>query len=187
MANLSLRLIPNAINRFGARVHAVDGHRWNDSTPCSEWTVRELVNHLVGEHSWVPHLLAGEPLEQVGDRYDGDMVGVDPVRAWDEAAERSLAAWESADLSGTARFSFGEAPLTVYAEQILVDLTVHEWDLARGSGQPERLDPAAVELSLAYARANAERMASLQIIAAPVRTASTDPAIQLLSLLGRAV
>ncbi|WP_020124513.1 TIGR03086 family metal-binding protein [Streptomyces canus] len=187
MTTLALQLIPDAIDRFGARVHAVDGHRWNDPTPCTEWTVRDLVNHLVGEHLWVPHLLAGESLEQVGDRYDGDVVGADPVGAWDEAAERSLAAWKSTDLSATARFSFGEAPLTVYADQILVDLTVHEWDLARGSGQPESLDPTAVDYCLAYARANAERAAGLGIIAAPVRTTSTDPAVQLLSLLGRAV
>ena len=187
MPNLALRLIPEAIDRFGARVHEIDGHRWNDSTPCTEWTVRDLVNHLVSEHLWVPHLLGGESLEQVGDRYDGDMVGADPVHAWDEAAERSLAAWKDTDLSGTAQFSFGEAPLTVYADQILVDLTVHEWDLARGSGQPESLDPVAVNHSLAYARANIERVAGLGIFAAPVPTTSTDPAVQLLSLLGRAV
>ncbi|MGW0571093.1 TIGR03086 family metal-binding protein [Streptomyces tauricus] len=187
MTNPSLCLIPDAINHFGARVHAVEGHQWGDSTPCTEWTVRDLVNHLVGEHLWVPHLLAGESLEEVGDRYDGDMVGTDPVRAWDDAAKRSLAAWEGADLSGTARFSFGVAPLAVYADQILVDLTVHEWDLARGCGQPEGLDPAAVDHSLTYARANAGRMADLGIIGAAVHTASTDPAVQLLSLLGRAV
>ncbi|GAB3976930.1 hypothetical protein GCM10029978_065190 [Actinoallomurus acanthiterrae] len=75
----------------------------------------------------------------------------------------------------------------MYADQILVDLTVHEWDLARGSGQPESLAPAAVDHSLAYARANAERMTRLGITAAPVPTTSTDPAVQLLSLLGRVV
>ncbi|GAA1986201.1 TIGR03086 family metal-binding protein [Amycolatopsis minnesotensis] len=187
MPNSALRLIPGAIDRFGARVHAVEGRQWNDATPCTEWTIRDLVNHLVGEHLWVPHLLAGETLEQVGDRYDGDVVGVDPVRAWDEAAERSLEAWDGADLSGTARFSFGEAPLTVYADQMLVDLTVHEWDLARASGQDESLDPAAVGNCLVYARANAERVAGLGIFAAPVPTASTDPAVQLLSMLGRTV
>jgi uncharacterized protein (TIGR03086 family) len=186
MRSSALQLIPDAIGRFGARVHEVGG-RWDDPTPCTGWTVRDLVNHLVGEHLWAPHILAGESLEQVGDRYDGDVVGADPVRAWDEAAERSLAAWKGADLSGTARFSFGEAPLTVYADQMLIDLTVHEWDLARGSGGPESLDPAAVELGLAYARVNAERMAGLGIIAAPVPTTSSDPAVQLLSLLGRRV
>lgn len=187
MTNSALRLIPDAIDRFGVRVHAVGGDQWNDVTPCTEWTIRDLVNHLVGEHLWVPHLLAGETMEQVGDRYDGDVVGADPVRAWDEAAGRSLAAWKGADLSGTARFSFGEAPLTMYADQILVDLTVHEWDLARGCRQSEGLDPAAVDHGLAYARANAERGVSLGILAAPVPTISTDPAVQLLSLLGRTV
>ncbi|NJP74714.1 TIGR03086 family metal-binding protein [Streptomyces sp. C1-2] len=187
MTHPSLRLIPEAVARFGDRVHAVGDDRWNDATPCTEWTVRDLVNHLVAEHLWVPHLLAGETLAQVGDRYDGDVLGADPVRAWDEAAGRSLAAWQAADLSGTARFSFGEAPLTVYADQILVDLTVHEWDLARGSGQDEALDPAAVDRSLAYARANVTRMAGLGILAPPVATTSTDPTVQLLSLLGRAV
>jgi uncharacterized protein (TIGR03086 family) len=187
MPEEALQLIPGAIDRFTARVRAVPGDRWNDPTPCTEWTVRDLVNHLIGEHLWAPHLLAGESMEQVGDRYDGDVTGDDPVRAWERAAERSLAAWRVADLSGTARFSFGEAPLTVYADQMLIDLTVHEWDLARGSGQPESLDPAAVAIGLEYARANVARMAGLDIVAPPVPTTSDDPAVQLLSLLGRAV
>jgi uncharacterized protein (TIGR03086 family) len=187
MPDSAQQLISDAIDRFGTRVHAIDGHRWNDPTPCTEWTVRDLVNHLVGEHLWVPHMLAGESLEAVGDRYEGHVVGADPVRAWDQAAESSLAAWMAADLTGTARFSFGEAPLTMYADQILVDLTVHEWDLARGTGQSESLDPTAVKRSLIYAQANAERMAPLGIVAAPVPTTSTDPAVQLLSLMGRAV
>lgn len=126
-------------------------------------------------------------MPQVGDRYDGDVVGADPVRAWDEAAERFLAAWKGADLSGTARFSFGEAPLTEYVDQMLVDLTVHEWGPGPRVRQPESLDPAAVDHSLAYARANVERIAGMGVTAAPVPTTSTDPAVQLLSLLGRAV
>ncbi|MEU6130169.1 TIGR03086 family metal-binding protein [Saccharopolyspora sp. NPDC047091] len=179
------QLIPGALQRFGARVHAIEDHQWRGPTPCTAWTVRDLVGHLVGEHRWAPHLLAGETMEQVGDRYDGDLLGDDPVRAWDAAARDSRAAWEAADLSGTARFSFGEAPMTTYAEQMLIDLTVHGWDLARATGQPEDLDPAAVDLGLAYARPNADRMAGLGIIATPVPTNSPDPAVQLLALLGR--
>ncbi|MCA1280426.1 TIGR03086 family metal-binding protein [Saccharopolyspora sp. 7B] len=177
------QLIPAGLDRFGALVHAVE--RWDDPTPCSAWTVRDLVGHLVAEHRWAPHLLAGETLEQVGDRYDGDLLGDDPVRAWDDAARGSRAAWASADLTGTARFSFGEAPMTTYAEQMLIDLTVHGWDLARATGQPEDLDPAAVDLGLAYARPNADRMAALGIIDPPIPTDSADPAVQLLALLGR--
>jgi uncharacterized protein (TIGR03086 family) len=179
--------IPEAIDRFDALVHGVPADRWDDPTPCTEWSVRDLVNHLVGEHSWAPHILAGESMEQVGDRYDGDLVGSDPVGAWDRAAKASRAAFSETTLEGTARFSFGEAPLTEYAEQMLVDLTVHGWDLARGSGQDETLDPAAVEICLAYAKRNVGRWDGLGIIAPPVPTTSDDPAVQLLSLTGRTV
>jgi uncharacterized protein (TIGR03086 family) len=183
----ALDLIPGAIDRFGARVLEVPAGAWNDPTPCTEWAVRDLVNHLVGEHLWAPHILAGEPSEQVGDRYDGDLLGDDPVTAWEQAAQRSRKAWLGTDLSGTYRFSFGEAPLTTYADQMLVDLTVHEWDLARGIAQPGSFDPDAVELCLAYARANVGRWDGLGIIDPPIPTDSTDPVVQLLSLTGRAV
>jgi uncharacterized protein (TIGR03086 family) len=89
-------LIPAAAREFGARVHGVPPDGWTAPTPCTEWTVRDLVNHLVGEHLWAPHLLRGETVEQVGDRYEGDVLGKDPVAAWDAAAEASLAAWEHA-------------------------------------------------------------------------------------------
>ncbi|GAB7036423.1 hypothetical protein JCM9533A_02700 [Catenuloplanes niger JCM 9533] len=187
MAPTPLDLIPAAIDRFGARVRAVPADRWDAPTPCTEWTVRDLVNHMVSEHLWAPHILAGETLEQVGARYDGDVVGDDPAGAWARAAELSRAAWLGTDLAGSARFSFGEAPLTVYADQMLVDLTVHGWDLARGAGLDESLDPDGVAHSLAYARANVDRFSGLGIVAPPVPTTSTDPAVQLLSLLGRTV
>jgi hypothetical protein len=70
---------------------------------------------------------------------------------------------------------------------MLVDLTVHEWDLARGIAQPGSFDPGAVELCLAYARANVGRWDGLGIIDPPIPTDSTDPVVQLLSLTGRAV
>src|SRR5881628_137210 len=164
----SALLIPDAIDRFGSRVRAVPGDRWNDPTPCTEWAVRDLVNHLVVEHLWAPHILAGETLDQVGDRYEGDAVGNDPVRAWERAANRSRPAWAGADPSATVHLSYTDAPLSMYADQMLVDLTVHQWDLARGSGQDESLDPEAVELALVYVRDNVDRVAGLGIVDPPI-------------------
>ncbi len=34
------------------RVRAVGADQWDAPTPCSDWTVRELVNHVVGEDRW---------------------------------------------------------------------------------------------------------------------------------------
>nr|WP_269329826.1 TIGR03086 family metal-binding protein [Kineosporia babensis] len=180
-------MIPLAIERFGARVHGVRDGQWDDKSTCTEWTVRELTNHLVGEHLWAPHLLARETLENVGTRYDGDLVGADPSGAWDAAAAGSAQAWSGADLAGRAQFSFGEAPLSEYATQMLLDLTVHQWDLARSTGQDEALDPEAVAVSLEYARTNVEKWRDFGITAAPVPTDSTDLAVQLICLTGRQV
>ena len=52
---------------------------WTAPTPCREWTVRDLVNHVTGEDLWTAPLLRGETIERVGDRFDGDLLGSEPV------------------------------------------------------------------------------------------------------------
>ncbi len=55
-------------------------------TPCAAWNVRDLVNHVVAQARRVAPLLAGVTLNEVGEQLDGDLLGDDPVRAWDGAA-----------------------------------------------------------------------------------------------------
>jgi len=52
-------LFRRSVDAFGARVHGVAGDRWAASTPCPDWDVRALVNHLVYELRWSVPLLAG--------------------------------------------------------------------------------------------------------------------------------
>ena len=128
-------LIPGAIDRFTARVHVVGDDRWDAATPCTAWTVGDLLGHLCFEHLWAPHVLAGTTMEAVGDRYDGDLLHGDPVRAWDRAVERSRPRWRATgEHAPRVHTSFGWIAVEEYAEQMLLDLTVHEWDLARGAG-----------------------------------------------------
>src|SRR5665213_1363632 len=88
-------LIVQGIDAFGDKVRAVPADRWAAPTPCTDWSVRDLVNHVTGEHLWAPHLLDGETIAQVGDRYDGDVLGDSPLTAWESAADASRAAWLS--------------------------------------------------------------------------------------------
>lgn len=126
---------------------------WTRPTPCTGWDVRTLLAHLVGEHLWVPRLLAGESMTDVGDAYDGDILGDDPPAAWQQAITRSLLAWaEVEDESVEIQMSFGPTTRQEYARQMLVDLVVHGWDLAQATGRP--YDPAqeAVQEVLEYER-----------------------------------
>ncbi|MBM7783971.1 TIGR03086 family metal-binding protein [Tenggerimyces flavus] len=143
-------LMPDSINSFTALVHAVDPSDWTGSTPCTDWSVRDLVNHVTGEHLWVPHLLGGGTIAEVGSRYDGDVLGSDPVATWDAAASVSAKEFAAASDSQPVHLSFGDTPLGEYADQMLTDLVIHGWDLARSIGVPPAPDPAAVAHVTAY-------------------------------------
>lgn len=129
---------------FATRVHAV-GDRWSDPTPLPGWDVRVLVNHLVNEERWTPELLGGATIEQVGDRFDGDLLGDDPVATHEHAAAAALAAVHAdGAMEGVVHLSFGDHPRRDYALQLAADHLVHTWDLARALGVDETLDADAV-------------------------------------------
>jgi uncharacterized protein (TIGR03086 family) len=181
----TFELIVQGIDAFGEKVRAVPTDRWGAPTPCTDWSVRDLVNHVTGEHLWAPHLLDGETIAQVGDRYDGDVLGDSPVAAWERAAEDSRAAWLSASPDAVVHLSFGDNPALEYGQQMLSDLLIHGWDLARGASLDETMEPAAVARVLVYLEANAKSWEAAAIFAAPVQIDSDDSASRLLALSGR--
>ncbi|HEX2297902.1 MAG TPA: maleylpyruvate isomerase N-terminal domain-containing protein, partial [Pseudonocardiaceae bacterium] len=64
--NTTLAQYATGLAEFDRRVEAVAPDQWNNPTPCTEWDVRALVNHLVTEQLWVPLLLDGATVEDVG-------------------------------------------------------------------------------------------------------------------------
>jgi uncharacterized protein (TIGR03086 family) len=184
-ASSPIPLLDPAFDAFGAKVRAVPADAWARPTPCTAWAVRDVVNHVVAEHLWVPHLLAGETIEQVGDRYDGDVLGADPAGAWERACEQSRAAWQATSDDFTVHLSFGETPARDYAEQMLVDLVVHGWDLARGAGLDDALDPTAAAHVLDYVGPRANEWHAFGVFAEPFDADSDDLSTRLLALTGR--
>jgi len=142
-----LELYRRSIEEFGSRVRAVRDDQWSLPTPDTEWDVRALVNHLVYEELWAPPLLGGRTLEDVGDRFDGDLLGDRPKVAWERAAQAASDAATSDTLDRMVHVSWGQIPGREYISQLTADHTVHAWDLARATGGDERLDPELVEFS----------------------------------------
>jgi len=137
-----------AAEDFGRLVHSIRDDQWHLPTPCSEWDVRDLVQHLVNEEAWVPPLAEGRTIAEVGDALDGDLLGDDPKRAWDRASAAAVAAFLAPGvMQRTVHLSFGDFPGEEYAFQVTADLVVHGWDLARAIGGDERMDPALCELA----------------------------------------
>ena len=182
-----VELFRRSIDDFEARLGAVRPDQWTAPTPCDDWDVRALVNHVTGEQLWAPHLVAGETPEQVGDRYDGDVLGDDPLVTWREAAPASVEAFAAPDaLERTVHLSYGDESCREYLTQMLTDAAVHGWDLARATGGDETIDPEAVDLLLAHWTEREDMVRGSGIFGDAVPVANdADAQIRLLALLGR--
>lgn len=190
MASDLVELHARCGRRFAKLVAGVHAGQWHDDTPCSEWDVRALVHHLLYEQRWVQPLFDGQTVAEVGDRFDGDLLGDDPS-AWPELLasaieEAHAAVAQPGALERTVHLSFGDVPGEEYVVELTGDLAIHAWDLARATGQDDSLDPDAVELLLPWAEANAELLTGSGIFGARVDTGPDTPDdVRLLALLGR--
>jgi uncharacterized protein (TIGR03086 family) len=145
-----------AAEQIGRLADGVTQQQFGDPTPCPDWPVAVILNHLIalteaftdGARK-TPRHDAPEPTADLPDgwrdllraRLDG------LVEAW-----RDPAAW-----SGEATVGGVTMPADLTAAVVADELVVHGWDLARGTGQPYEPDPRMVQAALGFA----ERFADL--------------------------
>jgi uncharacterized protein (TIGR03086 family) len=187
MAADAAELHRRAVEEFGARVHAVADDQWELPTPCSDWNVRQLVNHLVYENRWTVPLMAGAIIAEVGDRFEGDLLGDSPKAAWDEAAKEAVRSMqEEGALERIVQLSAGPTPGREYAMQLFADHLVHGWDLARAIGADERLDPELVDACATWFASMEDHYRSIGAIGLrPDLPAGADAQTRLLAAFGR--
>lgn len=180
-------LFRRAAEGFGRHVHAITDVQWDDPTPCTDWDVRTLVNHVTVEQLWVPPLASGSTVADVGDRFDGDQLGPDPVATWDAAVHASIAAFDATGaLDGTVQLSAGPKPTPEYGWEMTTDALIHSWDLARGIGADEALDAELVELVYERTLPVAEHLQETGLFAPPVPVPDDAPLpTKLLAIFGR--
>jgi uncharacterized protein (TIGR03086 family) len=146
-----LELFEASSDTFDDKLHQVPADGWRNATPCTEWDVHTLVNHVVGEHRWVEPLMAGKTIADVGSELDGDLLGDDPTAAWHHATGPSHAAFaEPGAMDATVHLSYGDERAGAYCEQLIFDNLVHAWDLARGAGVDDTLPPDLVEWGIGW-------------------------------------
>ncbi|MER7578903.1 TIGR03086 family metal-binding protein [Kitasatospora sp. NPDC097691] len=175
-----------ALAAFDERVRLITPDQWDSPTPCTDWSVRDLVNHLVGEQLWVPELLMGATIGEVGGRFDGDVLGGDPAAAWTDAAEAARQAFDvpgAAEL--TVHLSFGDVTGQYYLDQLTTDLVIHTWDLSEGIGRLTRLPAELVDFALGEITGYGDLSGS-GVFDPPVPVAEdASPQTRLLALTGR--
>lgn len=177
----------HALDVFDRAVHRIGLSDWDSPTPCTEWTVRDLVNHLVYDQLWVPEVLAHKTIAEVGDKYDGDQLHDDPLEAWSESSQAARAALVAPGaLEGTVHLSYGDADATEYAWQLTLDAAVHGWDLATAVGAAAGMGDELATALLTYVEPNAAAWSGSSMFADAVPVADdADAEARLVSLLGR--
>ena len=124
----------------------------DSSTPCTEWDVLALVNHLVGGAEMVSGCLSANPPDipfgSSGSSYtdEGDLAKLAQVYK-ELTAKALLVAKSPGALEAKVATPIGEMPGSMFLGASCMDNIIHCWDLAKATGQDIRLDPQAVEIS----------------------------------------
>jgi hypothetical protein len=109
-------------------------------------TLRGILAQHAKDEAWVPDLIAGRTMEQVGDTWNGDLLGVDPIASYDSINDLATAAVEGVtDLDAVAHLSYGDYPLSVALEHTSYYRAFQAVAIAKLIGYDFRMPDALVD------------------------------------------
>ena len=181
------RVHEQALAHTGTYVAGVRDGQWHDPTPDEEWDVQQLVNHIVSGNFWVTPLVEGKTIDEVGDRYDGDLLGDDPTAAYQQSAKEAAAAFNAPGaMAAPCAVSYGPVPGEIYAGHRFVDVLIHGWDLAKATGQDTTLPADLVEACFEVVEPQKDLLSASGMFGSDVKVPDgADRQTQLLAELGR--
>lgn len=177
-----------ALDFTGQLIAGVREEQWAGPTPCPDWTVHDLVKHIIGGNSLFTGALRGG--EQPPAPPGAGLPGAGLPAAYRDSAAGLLAAFtEPGALDRIVTVPFGTVPGIVALHLRITELLVHGWDLARATGQPATAPEGLAEQELAFSRSKlADIPPERRPFAPPQPADDLAPAIdQLAACLGRDV
>ncbi|MCA1712361.1 MAG: TIGR03086 family protein [Actinobacteria bacterium] len=138
---------------FTGRLTAVPPGTWTSASPCEGWTAHDVAKHVVDTHRRIlTRLSGGDPTPPDTDE--------DLAAAWSVESEAVRAALADPARAATeVQGMGGSQPFEELVSGVLcADTLLHTWDLARATGQDERLDPGAAEAAYAFLQPNDEML-----------------------------
>ncbi|WP_326774627.1 TIGR03086 family metal-binding protein [Streptomyces sp. NBC_01445] len=127
-------LLGVAAERAVPVVRALPDDRLEAATPCAEYDVKALVNHVFQVMEQFQRLAAKQDSDFTQSAADRVAEGPDWRERFGEEARKLVAAW-SAPGAEEGKTGAMNMPAATVGSMVLLDLTVHVWDLARATGQ----------------------------------------------------
>lgn len=181
----SVEDLTRALSAVEELIAGVGDDQWSAPTPCTDWTVRELVNHLVG----VNLVFAALVNDQAPPERGADVLGDDPAGAYRHSSRAIQAAFAQPGV--LARSYQGPLGAVTGAERLhirIADLLAHGWDLAQATRQPAALPADLSEQALTFTRTQLSTMPRTGRFDPAQPVADDAPAIdRLAAFLGRPV
>jgi uncharacterized protein (TIGR03086 family) len=118
-------------------------------TPCEEWGLRELLNHMLAALGRLAAAAEGDMAPPEVDR-----VGVDCGRsAFADVQKRALAVWRTPGvMERTCELPLGSIPAPMAARLNLVEVVVHGWDVSQATGERAAIPDSLAEPILEFSR-----------------------------------
>ncbi len=186
------QLADRALARVVARI---EPDQWDMVLPATFATrarpeppsLRTLVNYHAYDDAWVPDMLAGLTMDEAGaDKFDGDLLGGDPVASFEAIVDLACAAAAGADLDAVAHLSFGDYPVREYFWQINQFRALRAYDIAGEIGVDADLPADLVQGLWDELTPHAEEWRSIGVLPAAVPVPEGAPLLhRLLGLTGR--
>ena len=147
----ALDMLLRAVEEYRSRLLAVrTARQWACPTPCAEWNVRDVADHILGGNRFTILIVDGLPAERAMNTViRGDFAG-DPAQAFEVSSTAQLSALRRPGVLETMyEHPMGFLSGRQIARLRVSDLVVHAWDIARALGLPEELDHLLVMESIA--------------------------------------
>ncbi|MEX2099930.1 MAG: TIGR03086 family metal-binding protein [Acidimicrobiia bacterium] len=128
-------------------VDGIEPSQLDNPSPCDEWTVRDVLNHVTAGATMFAVCLRDGSIsdERLGELMAGDNLGDEYKRAFGAAADEALVAFsQPGAMDKIVKLPFGEMPAGVAVNIAIFDVATHTWDLAKGTGQTTEFDPEVI-------------------------------------------
>jgi uncharacterized protein (TIGR03086 family) len=114
-------------------------------TPCSDYDVGALMDHIVG---WAQVFAAGSNQKEFPEDPAGYHCGDDPAAEFRLAAADIVEGWSTHGLDRTVKVTSGDSPGEMVFTMTLMEYLTHGWDLAVATGQPVPFSDTEAEVTL---------------------------------------
>jgi uncharacterized protein (TIGR03086 family) len=157
--------------------------RWRDGLR----SLRDLIAHYARDEAWVPDVLAGLTADEVGTRYDGDLLASDPKAAYAALVDGSIAAVEAADdLERTVHLSYGDFSARDYLLHVTIFRGLGAYDVAVLAAVDPSLPDALVRDLHDLISPHADALREMGVFGPEVAVPADAPLVdRLLGLTGR--